>query len=698
MRFKSIRYKLFFLIFATVLLLATALMLVMTNVLKNITKQNYYEFSKQEFVQIESFIQRVASEVKNSTDIIAADTEVILSVNLIDKYEKRFDYKNETFNAQKKKLTGILERYEDVALSSYVALFNSKKQMLSFVAEDQEGIVRYDGGKPVVQTLQGGNYTPPFDTDILTRKAGEIFFTNGKNLYLNYIRKINNDDTHVGYVLSSVKLDQLVFESLKDENFCLLLQTPEATFQSQKTCQIPSSKTLQSMDADELIATLEDEQHFIYRYNSSLGELGLVYIASKQNYHATLTSLQKQLFVIILLITLAVALITYIFTKKIFLDPFKRFYEGFQQLQKGNYEHEITVESDDEIKHLAQAFNDMSRRIYKSDAEKTQNYEEVILAMVDIIEQRDTYTAGHSKRVAHYCKLIAQTMGLEPHTVAKLYKAAMLHDIGKVQTPDSILLKPAKLSSLEYTLIKEHVSVSDDILDKLTMYKDLAKIVKYHHERFDGKGYPFGKKGKDIPLLSRIMIVADAFDAMTTNRIYKPRLSLQEALRELENNSGTQFDPDIVAHAKEALKDVTLPKTGDQLPHSAVERERFAYFFKDKLTHAYNIDYLNTVLNKEEVKEELAYLVRMKNFTVYNKTYGWQAGDRYLIAFVDFIKKHYPKAMIFRVQGDDFVIVSHNLDADFVQAFAGETIEIEVRSISLRNIDSFETLIAKLNE
>ncbi len=698
MHFKSIRYKLFFLIFATVLLLATALMLVMTNVLKNITKQNYYEFSKQEFVQIESFIQRVASEMKNSTDIIASDGEVILSVNLIDKYEKRFDYKNETFNAQKKKLTGILDRYEDVSLSSYVALFNSKKQMLGFVAGDQEGIVRYDSGKPVVQTLQGENYTPPFDTDILTRKADKLFFTNGKNLYLNYIRKINNNDTHVGYVLSSVKLDKLVFESLKDENFCLLLQTPEATFQSQKTCRVPSSKTLQSMDPDQPVATLEDEQNFIYRYNSSLDDLGLVYIASKQHYHATLSSLQKQLFVIIILITLAVALITYIFTKKIFLDPFKRFYEGFQQLQKGNYEHEITVESDDEIKHLAQAFNDMSHRIYKSDAEKTQNYEEVILAMVDIIEQRDTYTAGHSKRVAHYCKLIAQTMGLEPHTVAKLYKAAMLHDIGKVQTPDSILLKPAKLSNLEYTLIKEHVSVSDDILDKLTMYKDLAKIVKYHHERFDGNGYPFGKKGKDIPLLSRIMIVADAFDAMTTNRIYKPRLSLQEALQELENNSGTQFDPDVVAHAKEALKDVTLPKTGDQLPHSAVERERFAYFFKDKLTQAYNIDYFNTVLNKEEMKEELAYLVQMKHFTAYNKTYGWQAGDRYLIAFVDFIKKHYPNAMIFRVQGDDFVIVCHTLDADFIQAFAGETIEIEVRSISLRNIDSFETLIAKLNE
>ena len=134
----------------------------------------------------------------------------------------------------------------------------------------------------------------------------------------------------------------------------------------------------------------------------------------------------------------------------------------------------------------------------------------------------------------------------------------MLHDIGKVVIADSILLKPEALNDFEYKMIKEHVNFGYELLNKIPMYEDLAHIMLAHHERYDGQGYPHSLKGDEIPELSRIMMVADAFDAMTTNRIYKDEKSLEDAFKELEECKGTQFHPDVVDSALRALKDVKL--------------------------------------------------------------------------------------------------------------------------------------------
>jgi putative nucleotidyltransferase with HDIG domain len=183
----------------------------------------------------------------------------------------------------------------------------------------------------------------------------------------------------------------------------------------------------------------------------------------------------------------------------------------------------------EEMKILENMAHDISIALYSHkqrdsimamEKEKVANYEETILAFVNIIEQRDTYTAGHTIRVAEYCALIGKEMGLSKDDIHLLEKAAILHDIGKVATPDTILLKPGKLSHLEYDLIKQHAEIGADMLERITIYKDLADIIRYHHSRYDGKGYPRTDSPDEISILSHIMIVADAFDAMTTNRIY----------------------------------------------------------------------------------------------------------------------------------------------------------------------------------
>jgi putative nucleotidyltransferase with HDIG domain len=290
--------------------------------------------------------------------------------------------------------------------------------------------------------------------------------------------------------------------------------------------------------------------------------------------------------------------------------------------------------------------------------EKISNYEETILAFVNIIEQRDSYTAGHTLRVAEYCRLIAKGFGMEEEEIIKLEKAAILHDIGKVVTPDSILLKPGNLTPLEYELIKEHATAGYKMLSKIKMYEDLAEIIKYHHVHYDGKGYPTieASEMSKIPFLSFIMGVADAFDAMTTNRIYKPRMSVSEALEEIKQFSGGQFHPDAVRVALETLKDIDVEQTS-QLPTNELEQRRFAYFFMDWLTDTYNETYLQTFLNRLGEDYKSMYAVELKSFVTYNKQRGWKEGDLFLKELAQFLKVTYPSAMVFRYHGSNFILL-----------------------------------------
>jgi putative nucleotidyltransferase with HDIG domain len=289
----------------------------------------------------------------------------------------------------------------------------------------------------------------------------------------------------------------------------------------------------------------------------------------------------------------------------------------------------------------------------------TDNYEQTIKAMVDLVESRDTYTGGHSERVARYSKAIAQEMNLSDDECELVFRAGMLHDIGKVTTPDTILLKPGKLSLREYTLIQNHVTVSYDLLSKIPMYTKLSEIVIAHHERYDGSGYPKGLKGDEIPLLGQIMIIADAFDAMTTNRIYKGRMSSEDALVEIQANSGTQFDPKIVPFACKALSQVVINQNITQLPQNSMENERFAYFFHDSVTDNYNQDYLTLFLQSlPETGKYNACVCFLRNFSQYNNTFDWEKGNLLLKTFAAYLAKSYPDATLFRIQGDDFILIS----------------------------------------
>ncbi len=166
-------------------------------------------------------------------------------------------------------------------------------------------------------------------------------------------------------------------------------------------------------------------------------------------------------------------------------------------------------------------------------------------ALVAAIEGKDPYTHGHSRRVTMFSMIIGQELGFEKEQIEDIRLSALLHDIGKIAVPESVLLKPTKLNDDEWYSMKQHPVMGVKMLEKVKNFEPLLPGIKHHHERYDGKGYPSGLSGEDIPLIARIINVADSFDAMTSKRIYRDALTEDEALKEVQKCKGTQFDPKI---------------------------------------------------------------------------------------------------------------------------------------------------------
>ena len=171
--------------------------------------------------------------------------------------------------------------------------------------------------------------------------------------------------------------------------------------------------------------------------------------------------------------------------------------------------------------------------------------QESIETFTGFIDAKDPYTNGHSNRVAKYTRMIAEEMGYEGEELDRIYYVALLHDCGKIGVPDNILGKPGRLTDEEFEVIKSHTKIGGDILSSFKSLNNVGEGARYHHERYDGKGYPEGRAGEDIPLIARMICVADSFDAMNSNRVYRNKLTKEDIFKEIETNKGKQFDPQI---------------------------------------------------------------------------------------------------------------------------------------------------------
>ncbi len=216
-----------------------------------------------------------------------------------------------------------------------------------------------------------------------------------------------------------------------------------------------------------------------------------------------------------------------------------------------------------EIDTLTSAFNTMMHSVVSAEAETRSAYVGAIRALALALDARDPYTAGHSERVSALSVAVGRQMGLPDDQLDILRLGALLHDIGKIGISDAVLRKPGPLTADEFEVIKEHPGVGARILRSVPFLAPHLPIVELHHERPDGQGYPHRLRGDEIPMLARIVHVADAFDAITSARAYRPARGSADALRELWRHAGTQFDAEAVQALASAMPAIELTTHDD---------------------------------------------------------------------------------------------------------------------------------------
>jgi putative nucleotidyltransferase with HDIG domain len=236
------------------------------------------------------------------------------------------------------------------------------------------------------------------------------------------------------------------------------------------------------------------------------------------------------------------------------IRPIKELSAGVEELKQGTSRKPLRVYSQDELGQLTRNFNEMSALINDQRGKITQyawDLEEAYVSMVKVvaaaIDARDAYTHGHSARVAQLSLRIGRRLGLPEADLRDLEVACLFHDVGKIKTPDAILLKTGKLSPDEYQEMMQHVEYGATILGRAPSLAKYIPSTRHHHEWHNGQGYPDGLVGDDIPLFAAIITIADAYDAMTSDRPYRKALSKEKALRRIAEMSGTQFRPDLAA-------------------------------------------------------------------------------------------------------------------------------------------------------
>jgi putative nucleotidyltransferase with HDIG domain len=216
-----------------------------------------------------------------------------------------------------------------------------------------------------------------------------------------------------------------------------------------------------------------------------------------------------------------------------------------------SYSHRLYVQKTQEnvskLERLNEELETANHDLENANLSLENNNLELLQTLASIIDADDRYTAYHSRQVARYAQALAEQMGLRKDEVGRLYKAALLHDIGKVGVMDSIIGQQGRLDDEQYNLVKRHPTIGANIVGCMTGFQELVPIIKHHHERWDGRGYPDGLKGEEIQLEARILSLADSIEAMLSDRPYRKTMSLREAREEVERCTGTQFDPQVVS-------------------------------------------------------------------------------------------------------------------------------------------------------
>lgn len=315
--------------------------------------------------------------------------------------------------------------------------------------------------------------------------------------------------------------------------------------------------------------------------------LGVIAIQDESAALASVSDMRQQIMLISLVAGVLTMLIGFFFAKKL-TQPVQELAVGAHRIASGDFSQRIVFKSRTELGNLGDSFNLMTDHLesYISDLQRsaTENRElflGTVKSLAAAIDGKDPYTRGHSERVSRISVAIAQRMGLADDECEKIRISALLHDVGKIAIDDSILKKPAALTDDEYTIMKTHPQKGYKIMSQIGAMKEFLPGMYMHHEMVNGQGYPQGLKGDEIPLMGKIVAVADTFDAMTTDRPYQQAMKFEDAVERIQTFVGTRYDPDVVAAFAQAchegqirpgsvkLKRPTKPET--KIPSEAIQ-------------------------------------------------------------------------------------------------------------------------------
>ena len=352
-----------------------------------------------------------------------------------------------------------------------------------------------------------------------------------------------------------------------------------------------------------------------------------------------------------------------------------------------------------EIEHMDMLTEEVAKQTAVAE-ERSRRIEQMsfqtIQTLANAIDAKDPYTKGHSSRVSQYSVMIAEALGWEKERVDDLKFAALLHDIGKIGVPDSILNNPRRLTDVEYNIIKSHSSMGGDILKNRVLIKMAEDVARCHHERYDGRGYPLGLKGEEISEEARIVAIADAFDAMSSSRVYRKACDTNHIKRELTDGRGKQFDP----HFTDVFLDLWEEGFLDDILHndpnednsgleesSALLQEVMETFVSQSAID--DIDVTTGIMTRTAGEAVIAQAMKLDggcfvffdvdNLKKINDTQGHDSGDKILRFMGDTLTDNCSNGICCRLGGDEFLL--------FIRNVTKEEAEDRVRKI----IDDFET-------
>ena len=291
-------------------------------------------------------------------------------------------------------------------------------------------------------------------------------------------------------------------------------------------------------------------------------DMGILGTALPKTFLVRTSNITKINITIVFVLAIIMAMLLGLFLSNLITRPLLQLERAASDVAKGNRDIRVSTKGGDEIADLAQSFNEMVSSLSRSEKDLISAYDKTLEGWSKALELRDEETQGHTQRVTQLTLELARAMGMDEEKLINIRRGALLHDIGKIGVPDRILLKPGPLNKKERKIIEKHPVFAREMLKRIEFLHSAMEIPSFHHERWDGKGYPTGLVGQEIPIAARIFAVIDVWDALTSDRPYRKAMAYEKAFALIKNDSGTHFDPEVVTAFSKMIKKSLVNKKG----------------------------------------------------------------------------------------------------------------------------------------